>query len=372
MDMPDPSIPVSPPLSPDVSLTQDDSFVATSHRGLIYPFGGAAPAIGEAMAVRAGLHWVRIPMPGSLGHINCWLIADGGRTTLVDTGLNLPACADAWRSLFAAEPLAARPIGRVICTHFHPDHVGLAGWLAHKFDVRLWMTRGEWLTIRLLTSDARKDVPQAQIDFWRAAGWDDAQIEQAASNGFSRMRRAVSPLPISYRRIVDGEAIAIGDADWRVVVGSGHCPEHACLLNERDGLLIAGDQVLPRISSNVSLGVTEPEADPLGEWLASIEKLSQLPGHLLVLPAHGDPFTGLHARLVALRDEHLMRLDMVHAHLSEPRRAVDCFGRMFRRKIEGDMLGLASGETLAHLRRLEVEGRAVRETRDGVWWYRAA
>lgn len=367
MDMSDSATPASP----DVSLTQDEGFLPTSHRGLIYPFGSSAPAVGEAIAIRAGVSWVRIPMPGSLGHINCWLIEDGARTSVVDTGLNLPMSIEAWEALLQTHPLTTRPVGRVICTHFHPDHVGLAGWLSDRFDAPLWMTRGEWLTLRLLTADARDDVPEEQRCFWRAAGWDDEQIKTAAKNGFAQMRRLVAPLPLSYRRIIDGERIAIGGGEWRVVVGSGHCPEHACLLNERDGLLISGDQVLPRISSNVSLNVTEPEADPLGEWLASIDRLLQLPDDLLVLPAHGDPFTGLHHRLIALRDEHRMRLDLVHVHLSEPRRAIDCFTRMFRRKIESEMLGLASGETLAHLRRLEIEGRAVRDVRDGVWWYRA-
>ncbi len=356
--------------SPDISLTQDESFVATSHRGLTYPLGERTPAVGEAIAVAPGVHWVRIPMIGPLDHINCWLVADGDATTVVDTGLNVPPSVDAWRALFDAEPLAERAVGRVICTHFHPDHIGLAGWLCRKFDAKLWMTRGEWLTGRVLTSDAREDVPEDQVAFWRAAGWDDAQVDAAKARGFGMMRRVVAPMPLGYRRIVEGEEIAIGDRIWRVVIGSGHCPEHACLWNEADGVLIAGDQVLPRISSNVSLGVTEPEGDPLGEWLASIEKLLQLPGDLLVLPAHGSPFTGLHARLAALRDEHRKRLDILAEFLTEPRRAVDCFPRMFRRKIEGDMLGLASGETLAHLRRLEVEGRAVREDRDGVWWYR--
>ena len=304
------------------------------------------------------------PSPWDPGHYGR-VIADGDRTTVVDTGINLQAPVDAWRALFAAAPLAERPVGRVICTHFHPDHVGLAGWLCRKFGARLWMTRGEWLTAALLIADARDEVPEEQLGFWRAAGWDEAQIAHAAGRGFGRMRSVVARLPMSYRRIIDGERIAIGGAAWRVVVGSGHCPEHACLWNEADGLLIAGDQVLPRISSNVSLTLAEPEADPLGEWLGSIERLLQLPDDLLVLPAHGDPFTGLHARLMALREEHLMRLDMVHAHLSEPRRAVDCFGRMFRRTIAPVMMGLASGETLAHLRRLEVEGRAVREDREG-------
>ncbi|PKP91509.1 MAG: MBL fold metallo-hydrolase [Alphaproteobacteria bacterium HGW-Alphaproteobacteria-16] len=359
-------------ISPDASLTQDDGLVPTSHRGLTYPLGERVPVVGEAVAIAPGVDWIRLPMPGGLDHINCWLIADGGGTTIVDSGMNVDSCVDAWRMLFDAAPLSTRPPHRILCTHFHPDHVGLAGWLARKFDAPLWMTRGEWLTIRLFAADARDDVPEEQVAFWRAGGWDGAQIAEASARGFGRMRRMIAQLPISYRRIVDGETIVIGDTAWRVVIGSGHSPEHACLWNARDGVLIAGDQVLPRISSNVSLGVSEPEADPLGEWLASIDRLLELPDDLLVLPAHGAPFTGLHVRLKALRDEHLMRLDMLHEHLSEPRRAVDCFGRMFRRKIDGDMLGLATGETLAHLRRLEVTWRAVRETRDGVWWYRAA
>jgi glyoxylase-like metal-dependent hydrolase (beta-lactamase superfamily II) len=358
-------------ISPDVSLTQDESFVATSHRGLTYPFGDRLPGTGEGIEIARGVRWIRLPVPGPLNHINCWLLDDGDATTVVDTGLNIGDAVDAWRALFAAPPLTERPVGRVICTHFHPDHAGLAGWLCRKFQARLWMTRGEWLTLRVLTADARDTVPEEQVAFWRAAGWDEAQIAEASSSGFGRMRQMVAPLPLSYRRIVDGETIAVGGGSWRVVTASGHCPEHACLWNEVEGVLIAGDQVLPRISSNVSLGLTEQEADPLGEWLASIDKLMGLPGDLLVLPAHGEPFTGLHVRLAALRDEHLKRLDILAAHLAEPRRAVDCFGRMFRRKIEGDMIGLATGETLAHLRRLEVEGRAVREARDGVWWYRA-
>lgn len=359
-----------PAISPDISLTQDESFVATSHRGLTYPLGERTPAVGEAIAVARGVHWVRIPMAGPLDHINCWLVADGAATTIVDTGLNVDPSVEAWRALFDVEPLASAPPHRVICTHFHPDHIGLAGWLGRKFDAPLWMTRGEWLMGRLLTADVRDAVPDEQIAFWRAAGWDDDQVAAARARGFGQFRRMVAPMPLGYRRIVDGEEIAIGDATWRVVVGSGHCPEHACLWNEAEGVLIAGDQVLPRISSNVSLGVSEPEADPLGEWLASIEKLLELPDDLLVLPAHGAPFTGLHVRLAALRDEHRKRLDILAEHLVEPRRAVDCFGRMFRRTITGDMLGLATGETLAHLRRLEVEGRAVRAVRDGVWWYR--
>ena len=349
-------------------------FKVTYHKGLTYPFGGAEPASGGVMEIAPGLRWVRIAVPGPLKHVNCWLLDDaddrGDGVALVDTGMDLPDARGAWKAVFAG-PLAGVRVTRVIGTHFHPDHIGLAGWMAAYHDAPVVMTRGEWLTARMLIADARDDVPDEMIAFWRGAGWDDAQLDHARERGWAGFRRITTPLPLSYTRIVDGDTLSIGAVPWRVVVGSGHSLEHACLLDEAGGVLIAGDQVLPRISPNISLGVTESDADPLGEWFASIARLKQLPADLLVLPGHGDPFRGLHARLDAMDREHRERLDELHAFCAEPRRAVDCFGRLFRRAIGPDMLGMATGEALAHLRRLEVEGRAVREVRDGVWWYRA-
>jgi glyoxylase-like metal-dependent hydrolase (beta-lactamase superfamily II) len=272
--------------------------------------------------------------------------------------------------LFAG-PLAGRRVTRVICTHFHPDHIGLAGWLTERFDVPLWMTRGEWLFARLLASDIRDAPPRQAVSYWRAAGWSEERIAAEAAKGWGRFASVVTPVPVSYVRLQDDDLLRIGARDWRIVVGSGHCPEHACLVDEAGGLMIAGDQVLPRITSNVSLSLSEPEADPLGDWLASIEKLRQLPEDLLVLPSHGEPFTGLHARLDALAHGYRDRLDALHAHLAEPRRAIDCFSILFGRAIDDSVIGLATGEALAHLRHLEVEGRAAREVRDGVNWYSA-
>jgi glyoxylase-like metal-dependent hydrolase (beta-lactamase superfamily II) len=355
--------------SPDVSLT--DAGEAYSHKGLTYPLGRRAPEMGETIALADGVEWARLPIPGSLKHINVWLIEDEGGVAIVDTGLDIAPCREAWEALIEG-PLSGRAVTRVIVTHFHPDHVGLAGWLAERFGVDLWMTRGEWLFGRMLASDVRDAPPREALAFWRSAGWEQERIEAEASKGWGRFASVVSPMPVSFVRIEEGQVLGIGKRDWRVVVGSGHCPEHACLVEDEGGLLIAGDQVLPRITSNVSLSLSEHRADPLGEWLASIDKLKGLPDNLLVLPSHGEPFTGLHARLDALAHGHRDRLDALHSKLDEPRRAVDCFGVLFARRIEDNMLGLATGEALAHLRRLEVEGRAVRERRDGVDWYRAA
>ncbi|HEX8469412.1 MAG TPA: MBL fold metallo-hydrolase [Allosphingosinicella sp.] len=356
------------PASPDVSLADPEE--AYSHKGLTYPLGRRAPAQGELIELAGGVGWARLPIPGSLKHINVWILDDGDGVAIVDTGLDIAPCREAWEALFEG-PLANRTVTRVICTHFHPDHLGLAGWLTDRFAAALWMTRGEWLFGRLLATDVREAPPREALAYWRSAGWDEARIEAEAAKGWGRFASVVSPVPVSFVRMEEGDSLTIGARTWRVLVGNGHCPEHACLIDDEAGLMIAGDQVLPRITSNVSLGLSEPLADPLGDWLASIEKLKGLPDTLFVLPSHGEPFTGLHSRLDALAHGHLDRLDALHAHLAEPRRAVDCFSVLFARKIEDGMYGLATGEALAHLRRLEIEGKAVREVRDDVSWYRA-
>jgi glyoxylase-like metal-dependent hydrolase (beta-lactamase superfamily II) len=361
--------------SPDASLTQDDSFTATSRAGLTYPWGEAAPAMAETIRIADGISWARIPMPGSLGHINSWLLDDvdeagDAGVAVVDTGVCLTICSDAWKALYSGA-LKDKPITRVIGTHLHPDHIGLAGWIAKKKGVPLWMTRGEMLTARMIVGDTSDTVPDEALAQSRAAGWDEEQIEAQKSGGWGRFGMVMYPLPRSYVRMQDGDVLDMGAHRWRVVVGSGHSPEHACLWNEREGVLVSGDQVLPRISSNVSINITEPEADPLGEWLASIDKLLDVvPGDVTVCPAHGEPFKGLHVRLMALRDEHRMRLyNLAEAIAKEPMRAVESFPLLFNRPIGPDQLGMATGEALAHLKRLEVEGRVQREDRDGVWWY---
>ena len=363
--------------SPGASLTQGDSFMSTSHAGLTYPWGDAAPGVGETIRIAPGISWARIPMPGSLGHINSWLLdddADGDDgVAIVDTGICLTMCSDAWKALYAGA-LNGKRITRVIGTHLHPDHIGLAGWIAKKQGVKLWMTRGEMLTARAIIADSSDNAPEEMLAQSRAAGWDEAALEAAKSRGWNMFQRMIFPLPRSYVRIEDSDRIDLGANRWRVVVGSGHSPEHACLWNEREGVLVSGDQVLPRISSNVSVNITEPDADPLGEWLASIDKLlATVPADVTVCPAHGEPFKGLHVRLMALRDEHRMRLyNLAEAAAKAPMRAVDSFPLLFNRPIGEHNQGLATGEALAHLKRLEVEGRVRREDRDGVWWYHGA
>ncbi len=342
-----------------------------THRGLHYPFGRRGPETGELIPIVPGLGWARLPVPGSLRHVNIWALDDQDALAVIDTGLDIPACRDGWEALLAG-PLRGRAIRRILCTHFHPDHVGLAGWLSHRFDAPIWMPRSEWLLARMLLLDAASQVPQEAIAFWQAAGWSEARIAEECAKGWGRFASVVTPLPATYVRLRQDDSVSIGGHHWRVWIGSGHSPEHACLLHEERGILIAGDQVLPRITSNISLMMTEPEGDPLGDWLQSIARARDLPADLLVLPSHGEPFRGLHARLDSLEHGHRDRLDALHLHLSEPRRAVDCFHVLFGRSNLDNALGLATGEALAHLRHLELQGRATRRVADGVWWFHAA
>lgn len=337
-------------------------------RGLTYPHPGP-PGFGEAVEVAQGVLWMRLTMPIALNHINVYAVKDGAGWAVIDTGLDLPDTRERWDALLAG-PLGGRPVTRVICTHMHPDHIGLAGWLCERFGVGLTMTRLEYVTARMLLADTGQPAPEAGATHYRAAGWGEAQIETYRRE-FGQFGRAVAPLPVSYARMREGDRLTIGGHDWRVVVGEGHSPEHACLWRETDGVVLGGDQILPRISSNVSVWPTEPEADPLGDWLDSLDRMRTVfPGEVLVLPSHGEPFHGVQARLDALIRGHETALKRLEKTLQTPKRAVDVFGALFARTVGDGVRGMATGEAIAHLNYLLHRGRVSRtRDADGVdWW----
>ena len=346
--------------------------MSTDKSGLTFPFD-AAPAPGAVHQIADGVLWLRMPLPFALDHINVWALRDGDGWALVDTGMQSRATAKAWDDAFAGA-LGGLPVTRVICTHMHPDHIGMAGWLTRRFACKLWITRLEYIICRMLVADTGREAPTDALDFYRAAGWSARALEHYKAR-FGDFGRGVYALPDSYRRVKHGETLDIGGRPWRAVVGKGHSPEHLCLYSPELKLLISGDQVLPGISSNVSVFPTEPEADPLGDWLSSLAAIKQaIPDDVLVLPAHNLPFHGAHARLDALIAGHERSLERLHARLGEPQRVIDVFESLYKRPIDGDeLLGLATGEALAHLNYLRVRGQVVR-TRgaDGVDRYQVA
>ncbi|MES1201365.1 MAG: MBL fold metallo-hydrolase [Pseudomonadota bacterium] len=338
---------------------------------LVYPLG-EPPLAGETRQIAPGILWVRMPLPFALKWINLWMLEDGDGWTIVDTGIAMEETREYWRGIFAAT-LGGKPVTRVLCTHMHPDHLGLAGWICRKYGARLWMSRLEYVVGRVLVADTGREAPEDGVKFYRGAGWDEDALDSYKVR-FGGFGKAVSRVPDSYVRLEDGDVIEIGAHKWRVITGSGHCPEHVCLWQEELKLFISGDQVLPRISSNVSVFPTEPEGDPLADWIASCKKLrGAVPNDVLVLPSHNEPFTGLHERLDNLVEGHERSLDRVEKRLKEaPRRAVDLFGALYARKIGGDLLGMATGEAIAHLNCLIGRGRATKTTdAQGVVWYAA-
>ncbi len=342
---------------------------------LDYPLGETTPEVGDTIEIRPGLHWVRMPLPFSLQWINLWLIDDGDKGwTIVDTGMPLPDTKAAWRKIFE-EKLGGRPVWRIIVTHMHPDHIGNAGWLSRKFPgSELWISRLEYISCRMLAADTGREAPEAGIKFYRAAGWNEKQL-QSYRDRFGGFGRGVSQLPDAYRRLTDGETIHLGGADWQVVMGNGHSPEHSCLYSKSLNVLISGDQLLPRISSNVSVHPTEPYANPLDDWMSSCARLRDaVPEDVLVLPAHNAPFHGAHQRLTHLIEGHETGLKRLLGRLDEaPRRVIDTFPALFGRKIGDDVVSMATGEALAHLNCLIERGLVrVDMDEDGVNWYSPA
>ena len=349
---------------------------------LIYPFE-APPTVRQAIDVAPGILWMRMPMGGKLDHVNVWAVRDGAPETdmwaVVDSGMHTDQTIEAWQTLFPlsqGKEGAGRQLSRVLITHMHPDHVGMAGWLTQRFGCRLWMTQLEYLNCRVLMADTGREAPAEALRFYEQAGWS-ADALAGYKTRFGNFGKRIYPMPQSYRRVTDGERIQIGAYQWRVVVGTGHSPEHACYYCAELDVLISGDQVLPRISSNVSVHPTEPDANPMLDWLNSLEKIKrEVPDSALVLPSHHDCFRGLHARLDYLAASQLRTIDRLRRTLREPKRAVDVFAALFGRAIDeadGGLLNLATGESLACLNYLWHRAEVTRTiAADGVAWYQIA
>lgn len=301
-----------------------------------------------------------MPLPFVLDHINLWLLRDGDGWTIVDSGFGNDVTKSLWEEIFR-DYLDGRPVRRIIVTHLHPDHLGLAAWLADRFNVDVWMTIGEFAMARQLWNEADGSPQETQIAIYRRHGLSDHQLnEMGARRG--AYRKAIPSLPQTLHRIIDGDDVSIDGHDWRVITGYGHSPEHASLYCESLKLLIAGDMVLPKISTNVSVSPFEPEGDPLGLFLRSLKRLATLPADTLVLPSHGHVFHGLRERIDDLLQHHEERFAILTAACEQPRTAAGLLGELFKRELDGHQLSFAMGEAIAHLNHLMHTRRLKRET----------
>ncbi len=324
---------------------------------LHYPFG-ETPAPGELFQICAGVFWLRLPLPFQLDHINLWLLRDGDGWTLVDTGFPDEEGRTIWRSVLAT---LQGPLKRIIVTHFHPDHLGLADWLLQETGARLLMTSGEFLTAHAVWNEVGGHGARFMVEQFRQHGLDAERLEKFAQRG-SGYRKAVPSLPDHYDRLKAGDSLTIDGRHWHTLIGHGHAPEHLALHCPELGLCISGDMLLPRISTNISVFAATPDADALGWYLASLTEMSvQLPAATLVLPSHGRPFTGVAARVTALQEHHRERLQALESSCaSTPRAAAELLDVLFGRTLDTHQTMFAMGEAIAHLNHLHHAGRLLR------------
>ncbi len=326
---------------------------------LHYPFA-AYPAPAVALEVAPGVRWISTPLPFRLRAVNVYLIEEADGWTIVDCGYAREDVREEWRQIFATV-LNGKPVTRLIVTHYHPDHVGNSAWLCERWQLLPLMTRAERLSAQLALVGPDEKTIETLAAFYAQNGVDEETIATFRS-GVVPYRMGVQLTP-AFKRIVDGEEIAIGGRSWQVIVGQGHSPEHASLYCDELGVLIAGDQLLPEITTNVSVWPQEPEADPLGLFLQSLARFEQkLRADTLVLPAHRRPFRGLNARLAELREHHRERLALVvEAAADGPISAGSLLPKLFPPGLDGHQVMFAVGEAIAHLNFLTERGRLVRE-----------
>jgi len=341
---------------------------------LHYPLADVVPAVGEVVDIAPGLRWLRMPLPFALDHINLWLLRDrdddAAGWTVVDCGVASDATKAGWEAIFAAG-MDGLPLRRVLATHCHPDHIGLADWLGRRWQAPLWTTTGEYAFARMMSAALPGVDGSAALPHFQRHGLRDPDMLEKMQSRKNYYPSLVPSVPECYTRIQDGQLVAIGDYKWRVITGFGHAPEHASLYCAELNILISGDMVLPRISTNVSVFAIEPEANSLTLYLDSLGKFADLPDDVLVLPSHGKPFRGLHTRIAQLRAHHVERLAEVVAACADWQSAADIVPLMFKRPLDAHQLSFALGEALAHLHALWHDGSARREVgADGVIRFR--
>jgi glyoxylase-like metal-dependent hydrolase (beta-lactamase superfamily II) len=330
---------------------------------LQFPFR-EPPRPGEVTQVREGLLWLRLPLPFQLDHVNIYLIEDSDGWVIVDAGISTPEAKAAWEDLFRG-PLSALKISKILVTHCHPDHIGLAGWLCQRFQAPLLTSLSSYMSCRVISLDPRAFESQSNWRFYKSHGMDDEAARIVSTQGQEYLKW-VEPLPETFRRLVMGDALTIGDRTFRVITGDGHVAEQAMLYCEAEKLFIAADQVLERISPNVSVWAGEPDGDPLGHYLRSLRLLcAELPADALVLPGHRRPFYGLHPRAQELIGHHEARCAMIlEACAGADRSVAELAPILFPRALDPHQMGFAFSETLAHANRLVRRGE-LEPTRQG-------
>jgi glyoxylase-like metal-dependent hydrolase (beta-lactamase superfamily II) len=321
------------------------------------------PAPGTTVEVAPGIRWLSTPLPFRLRAINLYLLDGDTGWTIVDSGYARDDVRSQWESVWAGLP-GNKPVSALYLTHYHPDHAGNTGWICDRWNLLPHMTQAEWLTANLALAQRQVADRSLRVAFYVRHGLAGDALAQFQAYPV-RYSDGVQ-MPPAFRRLVNDQIVSLGRYRWQVVVGRGHSPEHASFYCDEAGVFLAGDQVLPGITPNISVWPDEPDADPLGLYLSSLDHLeATLPDDILVLPSHRLPFRGLHGRIRQIRLHHHQRLDLILSHLSSaPTTAASLLPVLFRTDLDPYQIGFAMGEALAHLNYLLAQGQ-LRSERQG-------
>ncbi len=343
----------------------------TSESNLAFPFPEPPPP-GGIIEAAPGILWARLPLPFSLDHVNVYLIEDGGGFAVLDTGIGTNRTKEVWEKIFSG-PLAGQSLTRVIVTHFHPDHVGLAGWFVERFGLPLYMSQTDYLMSLNLHLDPGALDAEPFRQFYLRHGLDAHTTGKVVTQGHGYLKM-LSGLPSTFIRLIAGEKLRIGRREFSVLSGGGHAPEQLMFYCGAENLFLSADQVLAFISPNVSVWAVDPEGDPLAIYLRSLDSLRALPDDALVLPGHQLPFHGLHTRIAELEQHHEKRcVGIIEACRVAPRSGAEIVPVLFRRPLDPHQMGFAFSEVLAHVNYLLRQGRLIgADGGDGVKRFAAA
>ncbi|MCU9840482.1 MBL fold metallo-hydrolase [Ruegeria sp. WL0004] len=322
---------------------------------LIFPFE-KMPDFGDVCEVADGILWIRIPLPYQLDHVNIYLVRDHVGWAVIDTGIKTMEAIAAWEAYFAG-PLSGILISKVIVTHHHPDHIGLAGWMCERFDAPLLTSYSTYMGSKVISLGGNERQTRSYFDFYTRHGMSREGAGIVAIQGNDYLRR-VGELPDSFLRLLMSDVLEIGDRTFRIITGDGHAHEQVLLYCKEEKLLFAADQILEKISPNVSVYADERSGDPLGHFLRSLRFLrAEIPNDVLILPGHRRPFVGLQQRCAELEAHHEERCDLIRSACSvRPHTNAELVGILFLRELDAHQMSFAFTETLAHVNRLVRRG----------------
>lgn len=308
------------------------------------------PTPGSVIEVSDGVYWAQLKLPMLIDHVNIYILEGANDLTIVDTGLNADECKSAWQDILRNN-FSTKPVKNIIITHHHPDHIGLLGWFCENYNVEVFASRTSWLLGRMLYFDKQNEPTKEAKDFWIKAGMDINIFHEKSKSRPFNFSDVVSEFPVGFKALNQGDEIWLSGKKWRVEIGNGHAPDHTTLWGLDTPLILAGDQILPGISSNLGVYPTEPELDTVGDWLDTCHRFLQLAQNdHFVLPGHNLPFYGVSVRLQQLIDNHISALNRIRKKLSRGRyTAVDLFKPIFKREIRENEYALALAEAVGHL-----------------------